>query len=346
MPTIQPYPPCLCRPDAGGKVQSRSADTEAKYRIRFVGMARHLGRKYGCQEASIDQVVDDVATRAATLRPVSFRQYRAAILQALRDLWDEGAVTQERVEALEARLRDVYPSEEQVTGCPKSRKPPRTSAGRARYLSEASVACLVTALYAEGSDEARAAAGILEHGCDLGPRPIEWFEAEIVGHVLRCRSAKFSLANGRALAATRDIPLDDYDEGDIRLLTDHLATMQRVTEQAGTPELALRRMQSKLRKVRGHGQHHWICLYTSRQQYDRLILARELMNRVTAKTCSNSKLPELVELFLSRPLVTVPLGAKLLKVTPKAVDLMLAQLGGALPREPTGRTCYRAWVIV
>ncbi len=69
------------------------------------------------------------------------------------------------------------------------------------------------------------------------------------------------------------------------------------------------------------------------------------MNRVTAKTRSNSKLPELVELFLSRPLVTVPLGAKL-KVTPKAVDLMLAQLGGALPRELTGRTRYRAWGIV
>ncbi|WP_052955033.1 helix-turn-helix domain-containing protein [Microvirga vignae] len=62
------------------------------------------------------------------------------------------------------------------------------------------------------------------------------------------------------------------------------------------------------------------------------------------KTCrSNSKLPKLGELFLSRPLVTVPLGAKLLKVTPKAVDLMLAQLGGALPRELTGRTRYHAW---
>ncbi|WP_244470426.1 helix-turn-helix domain-containing protein [Microvirga vignae] len=39
---------------------------------------------------------------------------------------------------------------------------------------------------------------------------------------------------------------------------------------------------------------------------------------------------------------SVPLAAKLLKVTPKAVDLMLAQLGGALPRELTGRTRYRA----
>jgi hypothetical protein len=76
------------------------------------------------------------------------------------------------------------------------------------------------------------------------------------------------------------------------------------------------------------------------------ILARELMGRVTSTCRSNSKLPQLVELFLSRPLVTVPLAAKLLKVTPKAVDLMLAQLGGALPRELTGRTRYRAWGIV
>ncbi|WP_268995459.1 helix-turn-helix domain-containing protein [Microvirga roseola] len=48
----------------------------------------------------------------------------------------------------------------------------------------------------------------------------------------------------------------------------------------------------------------------------------------------------------SRPLVPVPLGAKLLKVTPKAVDLMLAQLRGARPRELTGHSRYRAWGIV
>jgi hypothetical protein len=65
-------------------------------------------------------------------------------------------------------------------------------------------------------------------------------------------------------------------------------------------------------------------LSIAHKDLDRLILARELIGRVTAKTRSNSRLPELVELFLSRPLVTAPLAAKLLKVTPKAVDLMLA----------------------
>jgi hypothetical protein len=87
-------------------------------------------------------------------------------------------------------------------------------------------------------------------------------------------------------------------------------------------------------------------LAIAHKNFDRLILARELMSRVTAQCRSNSKLPGLVELFLSHPLVTVPLGAKLLKATPEAVDLMLAQLGGALPRELTGRTRYRAWGIV
>jgi hypothetical protein len=87
-------------------------------------------------------------------------------------------------------------------------------------------------------------------------------------------------------------------------------------------------------------------LSLAHKDLDRLILARELMSRVTKECRSNSKLPGLVELFLSRPLVTGPLAAKLLKVTPKAVDLMLAQLGGALPRELTGRTRYRAWGIV
>ena len=42
---------------------------------------------------------------------------------------------------------------------------------------------------------------------------------------------------------------------------------------------------------------------------DRLILARELMERETRTCRSSSKLPALVDLFLYRPLVTVPLGA-------------------------------------
>jgi len=99
-------------------------------------------------------------------------------------------------------------------------------------------------------------------------------------------------------------------------------------------------------KLEGFCQVLEEALTVSHKDLDRLVLARKLTSRVTVKTRSNSKLSALVELFLSRPLVTVPLAAKLLQVTPKAVDLMLVQLGGALPRELTGRTRYRAWGIV
>jgi hypothetical protein len=51
-------------------------------------------------------------------------------------------------------------------------------------------------------------------------------------------------------------------------------------------------------------------LVIANKDLDRLILARELINRVTAQCRSNLKLPELVGRSLSRPLVTVPLGPR------------------------------------
>jgi hypothetical protein len=47
---------------------------------------------------------------------------------------------------------------------------------------------------------------------------------------------------------------------------------------------------------------------------------------VTKECRSNSKLPRLAQQFLSRTLVRGPLGAKLLKVTLKAVGLRHRQL--------------------
>ena len=46
----------------------------------------------------------------------------------------------------------------------------------------------------------------------------------------------------------------------------------------------------------------------------------------------------------TRPLVSVPLAAKELKVSPQAVESMLKELGTV--RELTGRGRYRAWGIL
>lgn len=81
-------------------------------------------------------------------------------------------------------------------------------------------------------------------------------------------------------------------------------------------------------------------------ELDRLSLARTLMLRRCERRRGNSKLAELVDLFVSLPLVTVQMAAARLEVTPQAVEAMLGELGGSLPRELTGRKRYRAWGIV
>ncbi|AOO85182.1 hypothetical protein BHK69_30845 (plasmid) [Bosea vaviloviae] len=79
---------------------------------------------------------------------------------------------------------------------------------------------------------------------------------------------------------------------------------------------------------------------------DRLTLARAVMLRRCEKRRGNSKLAELVDLFITSPLVTVQLAAARLQVSPQAVEAMLRELGGSLPRELTGRKRYRAWGIM
>ncbi|TGD99493.1 hypothetical protein EU555_12745 [Methylobacterium nonmethylotrophicum] len=76
---------------------------------------------------------------------------------------------------------------------------------------------------------------------------------------------------------------------------------------------------------------------------DRLTLAREAMLRACTGRRRTSRLPQLVDLFVGTPLVTVASAARALSVSPQAVEGMLAELGPARPRELTERRRYRAW---
>lgn len=59
----------------------------------------------------------------------------------------------------------------------------------------------------------------------------------------------------------------------------------------------------------------------------------------------NSKLPLLVDLLLSRPIVSAPLAAKQLGLSTQAAEKMFVQLGSCV-HEVTGRTRFRAWAIL
>lgn len=84
----------------------------------------------------------------------------------------------------------------------------------------------------------------------------------------------------------------------------------------------------------------------AQRDLDKLTLAREVMLQRCKGRRKNCRLPQLVDLFVATPLVTVATAAKALKASPQAIEGMLAELGPACPRELTERRRYRAWGIV
>ncbi len=79
------------------------------------------------------------------------------------------------------------------------------------------------------------------------------------------------------------------------------------------------------------------------KQHDRWALARTLLLRRLDGRRSTSRLPELIEYVISRPLVSAGMIAKELGVTPRAAQSLVAELG---LREATGRGRYRAWGVL
>jgi hypothetical protein len=79
------------------------------------------------------------------------------------------------------------------------------------------------------------------------------------------------------------------------------------------------------------------------KEHDRLALARTLMERKLEGRRTSSKLPELVELVMAKPLVSAKMVAKTLDVTPQAARRIVLELG---LREMTGRGRFRAWGII
>ncbi len=79
------------------------------------------------------------------------------------------------------------------------------------------------------------------------------------------------------------------------------------------------------------------------KEHDRLALARTMFERKLDGRRTSSKLPELVELVMAKPLVSAGMVAKALEVTPQAARRIVAELG---LREMTGRGRFRAWGIL
>jgi len=79
------------------------------------------------------------------------------------------------------------------------------------------------------------------------------------------------------------------------------------------------------------------------KEHDRLTLAKTMMDRKLEGRRTSSKLPELVELVMAKPLVSAGMVAKTLEVTPQAARRIVLKLG---LREMTGRGRFRAWGVI
>jgi len=79
------------------------------------------------------------------------------------------------------------------------------------------------------------------------------------------------------------------------------------------------------------------------KEHDRLMLARQMMERRLTGRRASSNLPGLIELVLARPLVSAGMIATELDITPRAALRLVEDLN---LREMTGRGRFRAWGIV
>jgi len=79
------------------------------------------------------------------------------------------------------------------------------------------------------------------------------------------------------------------------------------------------------------------------KEHDKLMLARRRLEHRLKGRRRSSKLPELVDLVLSRPMVSAGVIAKDIGVTPQAALRLVEELN---LREFTGRGRFRVWGIV
>ncbi|WP_343070127.1 helix-turn-helix domain-containing protein [Aminobacter carboxidus] len=79
------------------------------------------------------------------------------------------------------------------------------------------------------------------------------------------------------------------------------------------------------------------------KDHDRLALAKNQMERRLRERRASSKLPDLVEMVLSRPLVSTGMIQATLKVSKQGALNLVGELH---LREMTGRGRFRAWGIV
>ncbi len=263
------YPACLERPDLGGRVRVRAPETAAEYRKRYIWLRKRTARfqRTNVEATTVADVAERLFKTASTLRPSSYRQYRAAIHQELRDLWDANRISLDEVEQIAASMILSRDPDAPSPYAPM-RGPLRTSAGRAKSIAQDKAAALSRLAAARKSAAGRNLADHLRFGPKFGLRNSEWLEAVLEGTNLKVPCGKFSIPNGRGISEYRTLLAQDLDAGELAGLAEFLARLRSEMRAAnGRGDLVLRRQSYLLRDIRDQAHAPRVTLRTGRHQF-------------------------------------------------------------------------------
>jgi len=263
------YPACLERPDLGGRVRVRKPETEADYRIRYTWLRKRTAhfQHTSVEATTVADVADWLVKTASTLRPSSYRQYRAAIQQELRNLWDAKKISLDEVEQIAASM-----ILSRGPGAPSPyapmRSPLRTSAGRAKSIAQHKAVALSGFAAARKSPAGRNLADHYRFGLEFGLRNFEWFGAVLEGTKLKVPCGKYSIPNGRGIAEYRTLSAQNLDAGELARLAEFLERLRSEMRAVnGRGDLVLRRQSYLLRDIRNQAHAPRVTLRTTRHQF-------------------------------------------------------------------------------
>ena len=262
-------PACLERPDLAGRVRTRAPKTESEYRKRYRSLRKQAAKSLGIGGSPEDTHVAEVALWlvqvVSSLSHSAYRQYRAAIHQEMRDLWDATAISLNEVELIAASMLLTRGQGEPSPYAP--RRPFRTSAGRAKGIGQAKAALLAERAAAYDRHAGQNLTDCLTFGPKVGLRISEWPAAVLDGALLTIPCGKYSTENARGIAPYRTQVLH-WGVKELARLGQFLKRLHSDVRVAnGRGDVVMRRMGYLLRNIRDDVGAPRITLKTLRHQY-------------------------------------------------------------------------------
>jgi integrase len=237
-----------------------SPSTSTQYRKRAKDLIQRYLRErdIGSGPFSPTEFAEWLVTLKAGLRSSSWRQYRAAVIYYAEE---EGTEDDRWPDAVSRIQTNKDP-------CPRKKHlPARTSAQKAKHLSERDLERLIARLLDGRSIWGRSAAVWLLAGRLTGLREIEWQQAEwLPGNRLMVANAKAT--QGRANGPERLLHLGSMSEVELGWINEHMTRTRRHVA-AGTFERFRKACQKRVAQTSRSlwpRRKRWPTLYTIRHQ--------------------------------------------------------------------------------